>query len=532
MKKIVLWFLLFSIAFCGFSNALFLDFININVQWLADRFSSVHFMGPGNDFGGAFFWLPSKSLPIPQEITLAGQTVTCYKQVRWIYYNSQRGQRLRPLDVYTLAMFREANSSYMGLDLLWGLYSTCDIDPYAIFGQISFELTGDFSYLMAWVEVDYSANWFTWDFKKNLQYFNNDFPLWYVVDSLWWIGFVGGLLTGDWTVSITGHECLTCLLNEDCSEFPYCEVSGCSWSEINNFFEYSGSEIMADEDCGFVITWVTVAGWPQRWIDIQWKIGLSWTLENIERQALLGTQDKAVLLSTPNVTSASLVNQSRKISRDLCRWRPNYTSNVLPTSDDVVLCFNYPTYHDANILTINLVEENKYKNKTIIVKNANVILENSMSSELDFLDIFVDNGNIILQNGTTNLQWFDGAGYLSTAWIGITKWLLLQWNLIINWLLLAQSWTLDSYEHKLYFHGKIHTLNTPVMPSEWRINQIFSLFGVSIFEPWINLQNIFSRYCNPTTGSGSDWVSCLNDPLAESPIVIIDKNFPSRLFSN
>jgi hypothetical protein len=146
------------------------------------------------------------------------------------------------------------------------------------------------------------------------------------------------------------------------------------------------------------------------------------------------------------------------------------------------------------------------------------------------LDLFVDNGNVILQNNATNLQWFDWEGYLSTQGSWLTKGFLLEGNLVINGLLLAQNGVIDEFDHKLYFHGKIHTLNTPVMPSEWRINQISSLFGENVFDSWINLQNIFGRQCNPVTWSGSDGVPCFDDPLAESPIVIIDKSLSSRLF--
>ena len=76
----------------------------------------------------------------------------------------------------------------------------------------------------------------------------------------------------------------------------------------------------------------------------------------------------------------------------------NYSTSELPISNYVVFCFNYPTYSDTNILTIDLTDISSYQGKTIIVKNANVILENSMISVENYLDIFVDNGNVILQN--------------------------------------------------------------------------------------------------------------------------------------
>lgn len=45
-----------------------------------------------------------------------------------MYYNSQRGERLWPLDVQTLATLQEANDSYDGLSIAGGLYTVCGED--------------------------------------------------------------------------------------------------------------------------------------------------------------------------------------------------------------------------------------------------------------------------------------------------------------------------------------------------------------------------------------------------------------------
>jgi hypothetical protein len=133
MKKIFL--LLSAIVFflLGSSHALVLEFINLNFDGLLDRFAETHFNAPGNDFGGAIFWLPAKSLLTSQEIDLDGETKHCRKMVRGMYYNSQRGERLWPMDVYTLETLREANASYNDLVLSGALYTTCDENIYGIF---------------------------------------------------------------------------------------------------------------------------------------------------------------------------------------------------------------------------------------------------------------------------------------------------------------------------------------------------------------------------------------------------------------
>jgi len=54
---VAIGFLVYSV-----SNSFLLDFTDINVESLRQRFSEVNFIGPGNDFGGAIFRLDAKNL--------------------------------------------------------------------------------------------------------------------------------------------------------------------------------------------------------------------------------------------------------------------------------------------------------------------------------------------------------------------------------------------------------------------------------------------------------------------------------------
>ena len=64
------------------SQALVLEFVNLNLEGLLERLAETQFVAPGNNFGGAIFWLPAKSLFTPEAIELNGETKHCRKLAR------------------------------------------------------------------------------------------------------------------------------------------------------------------------------------------------------------------------------------------------------------------------------------------------------------------------------------------------------------------------------------------------------------------------------------------------------------------
>ena len=99
----------------------------IKNQALANRFSTVHFNVGGNDFWGGFFWTDTKVLATPQIITANKETLSCTDQVRGFYYNSQRGERLWPLDTDSQEDLGRIQANYrvpqMHID--GGFYTNC-----------------------------------------------------------------------------------------------------------------------------------------------------------------------------------------------------------------------------------------------------------------------------------------------------------------------------------------------------------------------------------------------------------------------
>ncbi len=532
MKKVVLGLLGLLFLSVGSSHALILEFINLNFDGLMDRFAEMQFAAPGNDFGWAMFWLPTKSLDIPEAIHLDGETKYCKKLVKWLYYNSQRWERLWPLDAYTLGVLRQGNASYNNLSMSGGIYTACDENLYGIFGQVNYLWSGQESSIIAGTKLDYQGNWLSGEFADSFEYFNNTLPLWYLVDSVGGIGFV-------WWV-LTWHDCLICMLNQNCSD-PSCNVPVCSGDSIGELFVTSGDAVFQQSGCAFYFSWWVGTtgdiGDIQRGITIQWNVGLSQSLDSHDRQTLLWNyKQKISVINVPKVNIGTLINTVRKKAQNLCRWRVNYALESIPAGyDDEVLCINYDEYSSGNQVVIDLsnsTDKSLYLWRTLIVKNADVHIKHSMDENDDAFDLFLDNGNLYLDREMpTYLTSFSREWYpTSFSWETVTEWLFLKGNLIVNGLILWSSGSaVSEVAHKLYVHGKLNSLNTPVEPSVGRETQVDNLLW-SVFDYWINFQHVFTWYCNPITGSGSDGVACFEDPFADSPLVIIGQKFDTKLY--
>jgi hypothetical protein len=285
-----------------------------------------------------------------------------------------------------------------------------------------------------------------WGFADSFQYFDNKVPIGYLYDSNGGIGYVG------W--SLTGHEDLIDFLNDG--------------EEINNGFTYSGDTIVSNNNNrGTTIQSGNNAMETLRNLIIQGSVGLSKSIVETERLSLLGNfQDKTVVYNGSDINSSTLINIAKQKAQTLCKWT---TINQALSTNESVLC-----YEETEDVMIDLAGT-EYVNKTIIVKNANVILQNGMSENSSPLNLFIDKWILYLPTTISeqnfSLSWFP------TSDAGTNAGLFLKGNLIINGLIIG--WTPGSetwFDHKLHFQGKITTLNTPIEPSTQRISQIETMF--------------------------------------------------------
>ncbi len=503
MLAILLW-ALYTVS----QASLTLNFPDINISSFQNKFSLVHFMAPGNNFWGSIFWLASKSLqtPIHIQFTSNPETKTCTKWVRGLYFNSQRGKRLRPLDQDTLVLLQQQNNSYDTLTITWGLYTTCSggtNNPYSVFGYIKYTRWGKDSHIVAGTQLDYKNNKMIPAFANSLQYFDNKVPLGYLYDSNGGIGYIWGALTG--------HEDLIHFLN--------------SWGNINNWFTYSWETIVSDNtNRETTIMSENTAVATMRNLIIQWSVGLSKSINASERTSLLGnTENKTVILNGSDINASTLINIAKQKAQALCKWQDIYTTEIiLPTSPENILCFK-----NTPALTINLNQEETYVNKTIIVQNGNVILQGGMKKNSPALDLFVDKWIVYLPTTLSeqhfDIQWFP----TDIAWFNAG--LYLKWNFIINGLIVGGTpWMPGEFNHKLHLQGKITLLNTPLTPSTQRITQILDILWAG-YENYISLQNIFTRQCG-LGGTGSDTTPCKQGTaISTTPLVILNGNYPSNI---
>lgn len=501
-KKIVITLTIIVWAIYAIGNTLRLNFPNINVQSFGSKFSLVHFVAPGNNFVGSLFRLPSKSVT-GTTISMDGtaQIKTCTKQIRGIYFNSQRGKRLRPIDQETRQLLIQQNPTYENLIIEWWLYTSCEQTPYSIFGSIKYTRWGKESYIVAGTKLMYNENKTNIWFAKSFQYFDNKVPIGYIYDSNGGIGFVG------W--SLTGHEALINFLNN-------------GWS-INSGFTYSWSTIISN-------TWsrtTTIESWNNAmetmWnLIIQWSVGLSKSITEAERLSLLGNfQNKTVIYNGSDINSSTLINIAKQKAQALCQGKTPYTDTTLNTDTENILCIQN---HD---LTIDLSNTPTYANKTIIIKSGNVILQNSMDIISPALDLFVDKGRLYLPRDPFARQSFNNQWFPDNS-NGTTSWLYLKWNFIINGLMLPTAGT-TWFNHKLHLQGKITLLNTPLEASTGKISQITDMFWSDSYNNFINLQKVFTRTCrldwtsNDGTPCSTEWI------IATTPLVIVNGNYPSNI---
>ncbi len=483
--------------------ALQLHFSGIDIQSLENTFSSVNFVAPGNNFVGSIFWLDTKAIS-PQTISLNNHSKTCTKQVRWLYFNAQRGKRLWPLDQETLELLQQQNSWYNNLELTGWWYTTCDSGAnYGIFGAITYTRWQLTSHVIAGVKIDYANNRLYSGMANNLQYFDNKTPIGYIYDSNGGVGFVWG--SGE-------QQCHQELID-------YINTGG----SIISGFVYSGTSIIStNTKCPIYIGSGNTAMETMRNMIIHGSVGISKSMDTIQSVSLLGkTNNKTIIYNGSDINSSTIINAARQKRQQLCQWK---TKNPdLSSTNDTLLC-----YENTDI-TIDLTQTSLYQNKTIIVSDGNVIIQGGMQKNSPSLDIFIDRGRLYLPTDPVVFQSFDTQGFPDEK--GISRGVYLKGIFIINGILLWWvPWAQQSFGHKLHIQGKLTTLNTPLEPNNWRVQQINEMFSWSLYQQYINLQNIFTRTCN-LNGTGSDENTSCNqsNTIATTPIVIINGNYPSRI---
>lgn len=493
--------------------------IGVSSQSLKNNFSTIHFNAGGNDFWGGTLWISTqKKLDAPITITTNEDSRECLIKLEGLYFNSQRGERLWPLDENTLNSLKKWGTDYDDLSVFWGLYTHCKKanetevtetgDLYSIYGVVEHRVRTNTSYfLAAGVNYDLPNNRIEKNSKMHcsLQLVNNKTAVGYLYDYQGGIGFVGGNVP-----STDMNEHLSQLLNQG-----QCITDIFSKKDENTLEATIGGKLRTIDDQNSLQN-------LKRWLAIRGIVGFTNDLflqDHMNVEGNFGSKSQTV--RTTSVSLADAVNVSRKKAEQLCR-------NLWNKDQGTIRCF------DSAIWTIKSLTLEP--GVTYIFKGIDAELNSYMNTADNTskpVTVFIDGGNLLIPNSisTGELASFNDAGY-PDIWNAVNQGNFLKGNFIINGLVAPSAGT--SIENKLYVHGKLLSLNTYDVPSEGRIKQIRTLLWDTIDEKLVNFRTLFTRRCeNPVVGEANDGTSCQKgeSEFSRAPLSIIDMDFPSLLWS-
>lgn len=508
----------------------------IKDQTLANKFSTVHFNVWGNDFGGGFFWTEAKALATPQEVTANGERLRCSAQIRGFYYNSQRGERLWPLDTDSQEDLGRIQANYRAPQMLinGGFYTNCQKEQagklipenedgrtnslYGIYGRITHTYQGHEYSIYAGLLNDITKNELpNAKLRCNFQRIDNQYPFGYIYDKSGGIALVGAYVESSKLGSVKAfHESFIRKLDE----------RKC----VNDFYSMKDAPKKNPSDPDRTIPTATDNELGNRDDDlifgngnaletmmnlgIRGIVGLSSQVQTSDQKGIENNTQKTSLLVSTTENISNIINIANKRAESLCR---NRWGNLNPNGD--VICAKNG----------GSIDPKRYAGKTIVIKEGDLTLTEYMEATSQPITILLIHGDLILPNTNAN-QTFLGNGYPDRD--GIIKANFLKGNFIINGLIQDLG---TEITNKLIVHGKIASFNTLQEPNK-QTREKLSKIGIDINKK-IWLSEIFTWKCNIDTGKDTVGNPCgqENDGTSKSFLIdksfgLIDMYFPSKLF--
>lgn len=574
-KKMLLRLGLFAmVIWClGLSTASATRF-NLNIEkieslsktYLSNKIIPIHFADNWNDFGWFFYfsngigedeWIEWET---PEEQEYYGISIRdwssiteyeCNRQVKWFYYNAERGERLRPLDKET-----RATGLQNKITTSWWLYTVCSeswyvtelkkcldnddehiedckanvseeysIPGYWYYGQVTHTYSWQKMVLTVWVKYDTESpkfvainatGWFSPSFTR----VGNQYPAWFIYDQNWWVGFVWCKIVNPST--ITGsikkllfnynkflqdgetNDPLSKMFYETGNNIDYKRTPDNGYQDVNNV---SCSNAVRDALLPIVIEWIV-------WM------GASWNMSNFEY--IWNQQDpKMQYFSSADINNNTIINYARKKAELLCRWK--WPQNGCTSVANNIQCCKW----DQTIEDLD--------NNTYIVKNWNVTIKPFDSyTNPNRYDVFIDSWNLVINETDDkfvfNSNWFpvnsNTADFSSDVtgsngdyeWDNVAIGSFIRWNFIVNWRIKWPEAGSGELKNKYFIHWKVSTRDT--------FSSLTETFG------WrcINWRDTNGEPC-PLSRRNDDGGSWRN-PYEVAALVIIDQDYKSPLFNN
>lgn len=506
----------------------------IKDQTLANKFSTVHFNVWGNDFGGGFFWTEAKALATPQEVSAKGERLLCSAQIRGFYYNSQRGERLWPLDTDSQGDLARIQSSYnpSQLTINWGFYTNCQKEQagklipenedgrtnslYGIYGRITHTYKGREYSIYAGLLNNLQQNELpTAELRCNFQRIDNQYPFGYIYDKAGGIALVGAYVKSEnlaqvndfhksFTDKLSKTKCVNDFysLREDPNNpektIPKTDDS-ILWPKDNTLIFGNGNALETMMNLG-----------------IRGIVGLSSQVQTSDQKGIENNTQKTSLLVSTTENISNIINIANKRAESLCR---NRWGNLNPNGD--VICAKNG----------GSIDPKRYAGKTIVIKEGDLTLTEYMDATSQPITILLIHGDLKLKN-TNASQTFLGNGYPDKN--GIIKANFLKGNFIINGLIQNQG---TEITNKLIVHGKIASFNTLQEPNDQTKVKLRNIGIDTNKKIW--LSEIFTWKCNLKEGIDLNGNPCgkltegqdpNKDFLIDKSFGLIDMYFPSKLF--
>ncbi len=504
----------------------------IKDQTLANKFSTVHFNVWGNDFGGGFFWTEAKALATPQEVSANGERLLCSAQIRGFYYNSQRGERLWPLDTDSQGDLARIQSSYTPsqLTINWGFYTNCQkkqagkLVPenedgrtnslYGIYGRITHTYKGREYSIYAGLLNNLQQNELpTAELRCNFQRIDNQYPFGYIYDKAGGIALVGAYVKSENLAQVNAfHESFTEKLSK-----TKCVNDFYSLREDPNNPEktipQTDDSILRPKDDTLIFGNGNALETMMN-LGIRGIVGLSSQVQTSDQKGIENNTQKTSLLVSTTENISNIINIANKRAESLCR---NRWGNLTPNGD--IICAKNG----------GSIDPKRYAGKTIVIKEGDLTLTEYMEATSQPITILLIHGDLKLPNLDAS-QRFLGNGYPDRD--GIIKANFLKGNFIINGLIQNQG---TEITNKLIVHGKIASFNTLQEPNEQTREKLRNI-GINTNKK-IWLSEIFTWKCNIDTGKDTVGNPCgqENDGTSKSFLIdksfgLIDMYFPSKLF--
>ena len=532
----------------------------------------IHFADNGNDFWGFFYisnglWNASGNIATSEyiyEVTIWGwspaawEKYQCARQVRWFYYNAERWERLWPLDQETWSGL----NSMKFLNTTWWLYTRCEQPWYLTkLDECEYEAKQpgaresyeDCKNRIRWL-YSWDNNWYYWELlqtypKGSDQQFSlvmwvdydtkvagkfvtitgdsklsptfirlwNRYPLWFVYDHNWWVGFVWCKIVD--AQNNTGY--LKAILRELKSLTGLDDLF--YYDETTSTVRYIGTSVYeTGVDCSGLVRD------PLLWIVIEWIVWL-WEQNNQTNVNIIWNEmdKKMQYFSTANINEKTLINYAKKKAAILCRWK--WDCNDV-SSNDIVCCENAP----SSVISTSTSSHRK----TYIIKNWDVKISPFTSNSNSYYDVFLMSGNLIIEESVSparflfTKEWFvdntpgavsnfksaiESLGGASYAWNWAAVASLIKWNFIINGKIKGPDVSNPILKNKYFIYGKITTTDTfddLLSTFQWRCNN------------WVSSEESDGNqtYCPSTTA----W---WNNPYQVASLVVIDQNYDSPFYS-